>query len=268
MDNIWRQILCSVIENPKEKQRIARAIGVESPRTLDRWARGTSTPRNHQIIRALKKTISRSDMDEALLSAFPDVFKPNAKTVVSAGNTGEMFLELYRRVLRAYTIIQPNLRQWTIKNLIFMHLVRQLDPSNVGLALIFAQVEKRETYCLVVQEDGSGTGIWDARQLAAPCTLPLDSFLGSRIITGLPSFVQSFSQEHTLLQLRLILPERIGSLAICPVTRAGAVAGGILCCTTQQDFFTSLHKEILEEHVYLLGLAFTDQEFVNIQAVT
>ncbi len=267
MDDIWRHILQRKIENPKEKQRIARAIGIESPRTLDRWAEGISTPRNHQVIRALKKAISSSDLDEALLSAFPDAFKLKAKVSFSHNSEEkEIASEFYRRVIRAYTVVQPKLRQWTIKNLVCMHMIRQLDPMNVGLAIIFVQMTHSQQYShLVAQEDGYGTGIWDTRQLVSSCPVSFDSLVGRQIVTGLPSFIQRFTEEHTLLQPVLILREQIQSLAIYPIARAEAIAGGIMCCSKQQDFFTMHRKELVEEYIYLLGLAFHDHDFVSVQ---
>ncbi len=266
---IWRHILESRIGHPKEKQQIAKAIGLKSPRTLDRWVEGISKPKNHHIIRALKEIIASSDMDEALMSAFPAAFKFNDDDVsYQISNAGNVPLEMYKRVLRAYTSIGIGLRHWTVKNLVFGQMIRQIDPDSLGMMLVFIQVIKdNQNLKILVQKDGYGTGIWDTRQMISQVELAVNSFIGERLLTSYPFFCQCFSQETGASQhLGFILQECIQSMAIFPVMRGGKMAGGILCCSIQQDFFTSFRKELMEEYAYLLGLAFTDQDFVSVLA--
>ena len=40
----WREVLGQIIEDARERQRIASALGI-NPITLDRWANHTSKPR-------------------------------------------------------------------------------------------------------------------------------------------------------------------------------------------------------------------------------
>jgi hypothetical protein len=266
----WRHILERQIEDPKEKKRIAQAIGVISPRTLNRWTEGVSTPKNSRVIRALQQTFSSAEMDAALLDAFPDIFMSKGNTTYpQKSERGEIPLEFYKRLLHAYTTIQPNLRKWTIKNLVCRQMIHQIDPDSLGILLVCVQVIKEhQNLNIVVQIDGWGTNIWDTKQIVSQSTQPISSFVGEKIITGYPYFIQVISQEQgidILQPLEFFWRERIQSMAIYPVTRSGAVAGGIICCSTQQDFFSLSRKEIIDEYIHLLGLAFTDQDFVGVQ---
>src|SRR5689334_4649900 len=48
----WRELLATIIADPREKQRIAEALGIH-PMTLVRWARGEVSPRPNSLYRLL-----------------------------------------------------------------------------------------------------------------------------------------------------------------------------------------------------------------------
>lgn len=256
----WRMLLQEVVEDPKEKKRIAGECGVTS-RTLDRWAQGATTPQNLVMMRNLSRALPpvvQTEMFDALREDFPDAFlseEPHIPVV------GEVPGEFYSRVLRAYTAVPVSLRRWTIQHLVLGQLTHQLDPTKVGIGVVVVHYLSTGDFC--VHESGEGTDVWQTRQAIPGYTLDKQSYVAEAIRTAHPRFFQTFSSGELHPPQFFHYQERIQSLAICPVRRMDAIAGGLVVCSVQEDFFIPLRRTLMEEYTHLLGLAFSDQDFFH-----
>lgn len=259
----WRLILEEAVEDPKEKKRIAGECGITS-RTLDRWIQGATKPQNPVTMRNLSRAIPsvvQTEMFEALKDEFPDAFLPEQPLV---SIVGEVPREFYSRVLRAYTTIPVSLRQWTIQNLVLGQLTYQLDPTKVGIGVVFVQYLSTGDCC--VHENGEGTGLWQTRQALAGHVLDKTSYVAEAIRAAHARFFQTFSSHGLQPPDFFLYKERIQSLAICPVRRMDAIAGGLVICSVQEDFFIPLRKALMDEYTHLFGLAFSDQDFFMVSS--
>lgn len=256
----WRVILEEVVEDPKEKKRIAEECGVTS-RTLDRWAQGATKPQSLVMMRNLSQAIppvAQTEMFDALREEFPDAFLSEGPQIPVIG---EVPREFYNRVLRAYTAIPISLRQWTIQNLVLGQLTHQLDPTRLGIGVVFIQYSSTGDFC--IHESGEGTGLWQTRQVISGYALDKKSYIAETIRTAHPRFFQTFSSGEPQPPKFFHYHVQVRSLAICPVRRMDAIAGGLVVCSVQEDFFIPLRRTLMEEYTHLLGLAFSDQDFFH-----
>lgn len=263
----WREILRRYIEDPKEKRRIANNIGILSLRTLDRWAEGLSTPKNVQVIHKLSQ--QELDLEKELRIAFPDAFKRSQEDTLFMHQTQSVDVELpkefYFRTLHAYATIPMALKEWTITNLVGEQLVHHLDPDGIGMAVVFAQcVPKENVIHSFLAKDVGGSGIWDTRRLVSQKTIWGGGSLINAVATDRrPYFIQALSDDpQRLLEFESFFQkEKIASLAAYPVQREGALAGVLVICASQPDFFTGARRKLMGEYTQLYALAFSDQDF-------
>lgn len=262
----WREILSRIIEDSKEKRRIANEIGLLSPRTLDRWADDTSTPKNAQLIRGLARAVSSGEMDTALLEAFPDTFVPDYAPHQSQSAEVGIPTEFRGRVLQAFTTLPANIKYYAVTNLVMEQMVSHLDPDALGVAVTFAKsIILNDTLRHFLLPKSTGSGLWDTRQIVSSRgELEAESFvyLYTAAVTGRSHFLQSIGDNQGASERSLFYQEKeIRSLVIYPVRREAAVAGVLLICARLEDFFISARRKLIEGYAELYGLAYSDSDF-------
>lgn len=264
----WRKILAEIIEEqPTIKKRIAEEMEIAA-RTLDRWVAGTN-PQSMQQIQKLALAAGRyhPDLEEALQCAFPAAFKePFLFHVLE-----DISAEFYSQLIGAYATLQPNLKRYAVKNLVYLQMVRHLDHLITGFVVVFVQAvteDKCQIDHFEVQE-GAGNTAWDTQQvLSPPFALAVESTLGREILTSVPHVMQSLPLDTPDERTRCLLRrEELRSLALQPVRREGALAGGLLCGSRQPDFFTNARKDLLRKYADLFALAFSDGDFYRVPIV-
>lgn len=269
----WREILREVLKqsDAQEKRRLADDIGLLSVKTLTRWAEGVSDPQNHHYVRSLERAVSlyRDEMREALREAFPEAFEmvENPAVQLVPGIDESIPSEFVWRVLRAYTTTPASLQEWTITNLVLDQMIHHLDPDAAGIAVVFAQyIPNLENAPFGLSlHNGGGSALWETRQLLSHDSIPVEHaspYLLSVAQSGAPCFFQALP-DASLPELNYIVqPEAIKALAFYRIQRKGIhVAGVLLICAQQEDFFNFLRRKLVERYAELFSLAYPDQQF-------
>lgn len=263
----WRKILAAHLEQGgiKEKQRIAKELGILSLRTLDRWAEELATPKNSQLLVSLSRIVP--DMEEALREAFPDAFKGALSgESLRFNESKDIPPEFFWRILHGYTTIPASNRYWTIANLVLEQVIKHIDPDENGLAIVFAQLLKQEIHLY----EGGGSAIWSARQLRRDRTVTTEAYAEFLAILrdGRPHFiiprglVVNQQWEHFGFFLHT---EEIKTMAIYPVQRGWKYAGALFFCSCDEDFFFLRRRQLLDSYVHLYALAYADRDFQSIE---
>ena len=272
----WREILRTILGqvDEKEKRRMAEIVGVLSTKTFRRWADGISDPQNKHYVRGLERAVPlyQEEMSEALREAFPDAFNAEEKqgSVLSQRVDEGIPVELVWRILHAYTTTPPNLQEWTIASIVVEQMVHHLDPDQLGLAVVVAQLVAVEANSppVITLRNGGGSGIWDTGQLIQRFSterIPIEHpspFLLSVLQTGAPCFLQALPVDPLPELQEVLHQEEIKALAICRLQRSGiAVAGALLIGSREEDFFDFLRRKMVERYSELFGLAYPDRLF-------
>ncbi|MBV9256874.1 MAG: GAF domain-containing protein [Ktedonobacteraceae bacterium] len=258
----WQQFLEGIVDDPQERLRIARAIGVNQI-TLVRWAAGTSSPR----LRTLR----------LLLDALPDHHEQFIQLL--AGDYPELLHEglqeedgllqipasFYARALEIYTGNPSLLRGSTLGITILQQMLDQLDPPQIGLGIFLTQCMppssgKVRSARMII---GQGSGIWKRIE-------------GKVSFQGIESQVGHAIQEqrHILTQSREerknwyppYIPDMQSAVAF-PVQMAGRVAGGVCLISVQAEFFSAERLDLLRRYAEMLVLAFEHDDFYPISQI-
>lgn len=258
----WRQYLGKVLENPKEKQRLAEILGV-SERTLDRWVEGISSPRSLGPLRQLLQALPnhRVALTDLLRQDFPIEAEPvtEEEELVVDGVSKQIPSLFYTRILQTYATTVEPMRSWSICNMVLQQLVKQLDSDRVGVAVLLAQchspVPHQKVQSLLVRFSWSTA---PAQALLSRTTwyCGTESLAGMAVATGLPAVVQDRHDAVPFLSIQH--RELIHSAAAYPIQCAGRVAGSVLVLGTKSHFFTPARLTLIQHYSYLLTLAFRE----------
>jgi transcriptional regulator with XRE-family HTH domain len=272
----WYTILSSILDeiSTSEKQKLAADIGVNSTRTLSRWASGANEPNSHATIRALAAAVSpayQRSMEKALRRAFPNAFPPEEIQQLSS-SIPETFMV---RVLNAVKETEDgDTRQWTITGLVLSQIVAHLDPDCLGMAAVFGQCirnpQTKRIELLYLNADGQGTRPWATTQLVHSIFAGVESWIGLSIARGRPLILQSlreplspFDPPPSQTAQYFGSSEKIQSMAAVPLIRSRRYAGGLLVVSAQEDFFSATRKVLLEKYCLLLSEALRDKDFFS-----
>jgi transcriptional regulator with XRE-family HTH domain len=260
----WRELLGSLISDPRQKQTLASKLGV-SPLTLTRWAEGESQPRP-QNLKLLAEALPQYRTE--LLQSFNEEFGLFALTEPAVeAEVEEIPSAFYARVLSAHATSLAVLRFWSISSLILQQAVGQLDPHQVGLAITVVQCmppSGRERKVRSLRKRiGIGTGRWQSSVEQKAGFLGAESLAGYTVAQGRLMVIQDIGRDQGIFPAQPIEGE-VGS-AIAPILRASAVAGCLLVSCVRSDFFSSARTRLVQEYADLLALAFEPQDFYELQ---
>src|SRR5215469_12706974 len=104
----WRVLFQKIIHLPKERQRIAAALGVNTV-TLTRWAKGISHPQQSSLARLVKVVHPqyRQELLKALKVAYPNMEEHREEA------TSEIIpASFFRQVLKDRATVIETLRSW------------------------------------------------------------------------------------------------------------------------------------------------------------
>lgn len=294
----WRELLGIIIDDPAEKQRLARELAVD-PLILMHWVYGESYPRPQQlyqllgalpeysedlapffleayeyIVKTRVETLSRDippEMNEWLPSAGKLALSSRTKesepveALMSGENEAdEIDSSFYARILSAIALTPQSLRFGSLVMEIMEQALTHLDLQRKGLALTLVR-------CMPPR-DGKIRSLREAVGVATP---PWSNDLTQHMVfVGAHSLEDYAVKTCRSIALNLprnedisLSPEEGGfekSIAVYPILRAHQVAGCLLISSTQLGFFTPTRLTLLQRYVDLLALLFEPGEFYDV----
>src|SRR6267142_4616396 len=186
----WRDLLGQIISNPREKHRIAEALGV-NPITLGRWATSKSHPREdnlRQLINALP--LYRQQMVELITREYPQIFAGQSVSMASVPEIPSVF---YARVMSTHTTSPLLIRSSSISTLVLQQMLAHLDPRQAGMKIEITQClpplpgQKVRSLRKTI---GRGTYPWDV-PLQETEFMGAESQAGQAVISGHPLVIQN-----------------------------------------------------------------------------
>jgi len=262
----WRDLLREVIRDPKDRQRIAGAIGV-NPATLTRWSNRETNPRLDEIRNLFSvvpevQPLLLQDLLGSIGNA-PDFVLPSKKSILTSPEEGVAIpSRFYEMVLRAIRDAAPRFE--VACNLIIPQALSQLDTQRLGMEIVIATCmppyEGQKVRSLR-QRIGQGSAPWKNNYLEEK-----NYFLGSESLPG-----YAIAQQHWMISHHVAEPHQIyllkplssqeASMAAFPITLEGEIAGCLIASSTQSDHFTEDRLKLLAAYADLIRFGFRDTDF-------
>lgn len=258
----WRELLGTAIADASERQRVAKELGV-SVVTLFRWVSGESKPRAHNLRGLLAALPQQRSQLLPLLEGEFEGLLAGAKEEPQA-LTETIPAEFYRQLHHTLPYLPVLLRFSSLSNLILQQAVEQLDPDQLGIAIVVASCMppsfEGKIRSLRIRA-GRGTAPWQ-RDLAQQAIL-----LGAESLAG---HVVSSGHIETNQRLSDVVSAAPGyqdvweeSAVAVPIMLCGKIAGSFLVSSTQPDYFHSSRYTLVESYAELLSLAFDPEDFYD-----
>ncbi len=259
----WRKLLGTIIDNSKEKQRIAMELGVKSI-TLTRWVSGESEPRPQNlrlllnVLPAQREQLLDLIRKEEGWEEFSDTVKDDTSKEIPA--------DFYTHVFAARASTTENLRYWSICQIILHQALKQLDPDRLGIAVWVVKCMPPSGFfhkVRTLQESvGLGTPPWAGNLDQNAMFLAAESLAGNVVTLCRPAIIENLDEEHNLLPAARAEYEK--SCAIYPILYAGRIAGVFLVSSTQYNHFQSRSRgALVQAYADLLALAFEPEDFYD-----
>ncbi len=260
----WQAVLQKIIQSPKERQRLATALGINII-TLSRWVKADSHPQRSYLLRLVKvvQPIHRSEMLSALLRAYPDMhdkfMEEIAETVPSS---------FFRQILRDRASIIETLRPWQISGTVLNEALKLLDPHQLGMAVTAA-------LCMPPVDDkirslrehgGRGHAPWSSDLEQKAVFLGLNSLAGHAVIFGRAASVPDVRKERYIPVFGYPTDWEI-SAGAAPIWLQGRIAGCLLAASLQPEHFTQERMDLLITFASIFSLALNPDEFYDHRAV-
>jgi len=253
----WRKFLGVIVEDMQERLRIARAIGV-NPITLVRWVTGVSSPRL-RILRNLLDVLSpeqNEELTQLLLLEYPTLMQQDAVVEEEESMIPATF---YAKALETYTNNPIFLRTSVISVIILQQMLEQLDPQQVGLAILIAQCvpPSADTVRSVRIILAQGSGPWKSIE---HCTqfCGIESQIGHAVQEQRPIITQSRKERENWYPAHLH-SER--SAVAAPIRLSDRVAGGVGLLSVREQYFSPEKINLVLAYAELLVLAFEHYDF-------
>ncbi|MBV9615194.1 MAG: helix-turn-helix transcriptional regulator [Ktedonobacteraceae bacterium] len=263
----WRELLENITQDTQERQRIARELGV-SIVTLSRWVHNTTNPRIqslHRLIEILPQY--RSQLQPLILAEFPEFmntpvedFQEEAETFIPS--------TFYARVFDAYTTTPRLQRFWTISNLILQQALEQLDPHQLGMAIIIVQCmppwEDQNIYSLR-ERAGHGTKPWSMNLEQQAIFLGEEALAGNIVSASRPLALQNRKEYRGIVPAHWVEWEE--SAAGYPLLRSSKIAGCLLVSSTQPNYFVPYRTQLIQYYAELLAFVLEPEEFYDLSRI-
>jgi hypothetical protein len=250
----WRDLLARLIEEPREKARLAKAVGVNT-RTLHSWAKNHTNPHLQHLRRLLLAVPQHQMLLRVLLAEEFDL------DVIDASPDG-LPVTFSASILNLSACTSDEARFWSICTAVLAQAVKQLDPDHLGISLRVVQCMSavdQELISYLCECICLGTSPWLEQVESRTRFRGAESLAGAAVASGLPQFVSDISQEP---RLSVYLPEHTVSAAAFPILHTNRIAGCLLAASTQLDYFSSpTRRSLMQSYAALLTLAFSPERF-------
>ncbi|GAC1379216.1 MAG: hypothetical protein NVS4B7_05040 [Ktedonobacteraceae bacterium] len=257
----WRDLLRSIISDPREKQRLSEALGVKAI-TLTRWLNKESDPRP-QNLRNLLNALPQHREHLLELIRTETGFEEFSNAVLDDA-TREIPPAFYIRVFASRATSTESMRFWSLSNLILQQALGQLDPDRTGMGIVVvrcmtpSQTDKKVHS--LRESVGVGTPPWSSNLEQRGMFLGAESLCGYVVTACRPCSTQNVDDEQSLIPAHKVEYEK--SASVHPILYAGRVAGCLLVSSTQYNYFLSQARfALIEQYANLLALAFEPEEF-------
>lgn len=257
----WRELLGSILHDPKEKQRIAHELRL-NPITISRWISGEATPRPYNL-QLLLKTLPR--YRASLLEVMPAAWKSTLNSAPPADESlEEISSSFFIRVLTAHSNLPSNVHFYSICDMVLGQMLKHLDPHRLGmeitLALCLPPLKGDKVHSLR-EAIGRGTPPWSEHSDQQTFLLGSESLAGHVVTAAHAEAIQSREEKRYLFPVHWMPWEE--SAMACPLMRAGRVAGCLLVSSTQPDYFLPDRQTLVEHYAHLIALALESSEFYD-----
>jgi transcriptional regulator with XRE-family HTH domain len=262
---LWREFLGTLLADPREKERVAKAMGIH-PITLSRWVSGDANPGREYIQALLNalpeqreeifKLIMQEEIESVEAGFGPDEWPGSGRRHISA--------VFYEQVLNSSITVSADLRFFSLASMIVQQALSHLDLRRQGMAISIIQcmppirnagVERVRSLRAVL---GVGTPPWDGDAGLDACLFGIESLAGMAVEFRKP-MVMTGSDAVLLGACKNIEYER--SAAACPIMRIDHIAGCLLASSALEDYFGEEELTLLQHYADLLTLAFEPQQF-------
>ncbi len=261
----WRELLAKVIGDSQERQRIAEALHV-NPITLIRWTTGKSNPRQDNL-RPLLDALPRyrQELIELISQEFPHFW---AHTESGDDNLLDIPSAFYARIISAYTSSPTQLRTSSVCMLLLQQISGHLDPQRLGLAVVVFQCvapvaghkvhSLRKTLSRVTGTVTNYSDNWTQ-------FVGAESQVGHAVFKGHQVTVLNSDEKARMFPTHHIAQEE--STVTSPILLADRVAGALCVSSTQPNYFTQAHLDLIQNYVDLMMLAFEPHEFYDLGSI-
>lgn len=261
----WHDLLKKFIEDPQQKQRIAREIRV-NPITLTRWANNEARPREGNMLQLLR-SIPFSYRDQFMQASIVDFPGLQQKLAMTKDDPQEIPPEFYSRVLSACAYTPESLCPQGIYDLILQQAINQLDPERSGLLISIVSAipphsgNRIRSLCEIT---GIGTSPWKRDLERKTIFLGAESLTGAAVMSCRTLTVQSREEQQTLHPAHWADYEQ--SAVACPIAHRTKMMGGLVVASAHPHYFTDSRISLVEQYANLLALAFLPENFYEVSA--
>lgn len=260
----WKTVLQKIIASPKERQRLANELGINTI-TLTRWARDDSRPQRSYLTRLIKVVHphQRAELLSSLLVAYPDLqeklMEETAEWVPAS---------FFRQVLKARASTIETMRSWQISSMVLNEALQLLDPNQLGMAVTPAlcMPPVNNKILSLREQGGRGTDPWNTDLEHQSIFLGMNSLAGHVVQTGRASSVRDVSKERYIPVFAYPVGMEVSSAA-APIWLEGKIAGCLLASSTQLEHFTQPRLDLLINLATIFSLALDSENFYNHQLV-
>lgn len=264
----WRELLAKLTERPAERQRIADALGV-STFTITRWVEGKAEPRIQNLKRLPEVFPAYQEQFSELIQAELAPNLPLLPVPTVSHPEHEIGSEHFAQILSIYATVSGPFRAWSIRNLILQQAIEQLDPNLTGMEIALIQCvtpAKREQQVRSLYECmGTASPPWNKSGEWRLLFMGAESLPGWTIRQGEPVVVQDTQHKQWPLPVRPGLYEQ--SATAWPLQREGKLAGCLLVCSTQKDYFIQDRLSLIEIYANMVALSFCDEQFYGLSQI-
>jgi GAF domain-containing protein len=256
----WQEVLQKIIQLPKERQRLATALGINII-TLSRWVKADSHPQRSYLLRLVKvvQPYHRPEMLSALLRAYPDMhdkfMEEIAETVPSS---------FFRQILKDRASIIETLRPWQISGTVLNEALKLLDPHQLGMAVTAALCMPPVAGKIRSLREHGGRGYmpWSSDLEQKAVFLGLNSLAGYVVTSGRAASVPDVAKER-YIPVFAHPADLEKSAGAAPIWLQGKIAGCLLAASLRPDHFTQERMDLLIAFANIFSLALNPDEFYD-----
>lgn len=260
----WQAVLQGIIAVPKERQRLANELGINTI-TLTRWAKQDSHPQRSYLARLVKVVHphQRAELLNALLVAYPDMqdklMEETSEFVPSS---------FFRQILKDRASTIETMRPWQLSNAVLNEALRLLDPHQLGMAITPALcMPPVDGKILSLREHGGrGTDPWNADLEHESIFLGMNSLAGHVVQSGRALSIRDVQKER-YIPVFAHPPGMEVSAAAAPIWLEGRIAGCLLASSTQLEHFTQTRLDLLISLASIYSLSLKPADFYPHQMV-
>jgi hypothetical protein len=254
----WRELLGKIIEDPQERQHVAKTLGISSV-TLTRWVSGVSKPRIQNLCLLLTML---PEYRQQFLAFFADEFGSLVSHTIDMDTLPQTIpTPFYAQIVRIYCTLPRILRCNTICELVLQQALKQLDPNYAGIYIAVAQ-------CIPPTSEGRVRSLRILMSQATRCRQEPEQFLlgagtltANAVIAGRPFTLQKEQHENSITEA-VRAQHWANCFFVHPIKRANHIGGCLLISSADPDYFlVASRRRLIQHYAELITLAFEPNIF-------